>query len=128
VAHDDGSKGDDEGPKIITDIFYKQPPGDEGRCLLAAGQQYEEAYALIAENHSIFTHYLLKGLKGEKRSIDDNGNVIAFTLGRYIFNTISSLDPKNRTKTKSSYKSRYIWRYCTCRISRWSYSRTCYGK
>jgi Flp pilus assembly protein TadD len=100
-----GSKGDDEGPKILTDVFDKQPPGGEGRCLLAASQQYEEAYTLTEENHSIFTHYLLKGLRGEKKSVDDNGNVTAFTLGRYVFNTISSLDPKKRPKQKPVIKA-----------------------
>jgi hypothetical protein len=100
-----GSKGQNEGSKLITDVFDKQHSEGEGRCLLAASQQYEEAYTLVDENHSIFTHYLLKGLRGEKKSVDDNGNVTAFTLGRYVFNTISSLDPKKRPKQKPVIKA-----------------------
>ena len=100
-----GSKGQNEGSKLITDVFDKQHSEGEGRCLLAASQQYEEAFTLVDENHSIFTHYLLKGLRGEKKSVDDNGNVTAFTLGRYVFNTISSLDPKKRPKQKPVIKA-----------------------
>ncbi|MGC2599259.1 MAG: tetratricopeptide repeat protein [Nitrososphaeraceae archaeon] len=100
-----GAKGENEGSKIITDVFDKQHSEGAGRCLLAASQQYEEAYTLVDQNHSIFTHYLLKGLRGDKNSVDYNGNVTAFTLGSYVFNTISSLDSKKRPKQKPVIKA-----------------------
>lgn len=45
----------------------------EGVCLMAAGQAYQEAYALEEKNHSLFTYYLLEGLRGNHGAIDVNG-------------------------------------------------------
>ena len=39
----------------------------EGKCLLAASQAAQEAYALKEGDHSIFTYYLLEGLKGTEK-------------------------------------------------------------
>lgn len=45
----------------------------EGKCLLAASQAAEEAYALKEGDHSIFTYYLLQGLMGNEKSVEANG-------------------------------------------------------
>jgi len=51
------------------------------KCILAASLSHQEAYALKEEEHSVFTKYLLKGLKGEdNESIDNEGNVTPQSL------------------------------------------------
>ena len=60
----------------------------EGKYLLAASQAAQEAYALAEGDHSIFTFHLLSGLKGNKKSIDAEGNVTPLSLGRYVFREI----------------------------------------
>jgi uncharacterized caspase-like protein len=45
----------------------------EGVCLMAAGQAYQEAYALEEKNHSLFTYYLLEGLRGKEGAVNANG-------------------------------------------------------
>jgi tetratricopeptide (TPR) repeat protein len=69
-----------------------------GRCLLAASQGYEEAYDRQEKDHSIFTYYLLEGLKGHKNAIDDEGNVTYDTLGKFITREIGNLPPEKRPK------------------------------
>jgi hypothetical protein len=73
----------------------------EGRCILAASQALQEAYGLEEESHSIFTHYLLQGLKGgAKEAIDTNGNVTVDSLSKFVYNTIMSLPSDKRPKQK----------------------------
>jgi tetratricopeptide (TPR) repeat protein len=69
-----------------------------GRCLLAASQGYEEAYDRQEKDHSVFTYYLLEGLKGHKNAIDDEGNVTYDTLGNFITREIGNLPPEKRPK------------------------------
>ena len=38
-----------------------------GRCLLAASQAYQKAFETTQKNHSLFTYYLLEGLKGKAK-------------------------------------------------------------
>ena len=64
----------------------------EGKYILAASQSTEEAYKLSTENHSIFTFYLIEGLKGaEGQSVDQEGNVTPETLGKYVYKKIVDL-------------------------------------
>ena len=67
-----------------------------GRCLLASSQGYEEAYDRQEKDHSIFTYYLLEGLRGGKTAVDDQGNVTYETLGKYIAREIGNLPPDKR--------------------------------
>ncbi|MDQ3969943.1 MAG: tetratricopeptide repeat protein, partial [Thermoproteota archaeon] len=71
---------------------------DKGVCLLAASQAAQEAYALKEAEHSIFTYYLLEGLKGNEKSVDSSGNVTADTLGKYVYREIINLPPEKRPK------------------------------
>jgi hypothetical protein len=41
--------------------------------------------------HSIFTYYLLQGLRGNTESVDNEGNVTPQSLARYDYRTIMSL-------------------------------------
>jgi Caspase domain/Bacterial Ig domain len=72
----------------------------EGKCLLAASQAAQEAYALKEGDHSIFTYYLLQGLKGTEKSVDADGNITPYSLGNYVYRSILNLPPKKRPKQK----------------------------
>jgi tetratricopeptide (TPR) repeat protein len=72
----------------------------EGVCLLASSQANQEAYALKEENHSVFTYYLIKGLKGDEGAIDDYGYVTADSLARFIYTKIMSLPREKRPRQK----------------------------
>jgi uncharacterized caspase-like protein len=62
----------------------------EGKCILAASQAQGEAYVLEEHNHSLFTYYLLEGLKGkDKSAISDTGYITADSLSKYVYNTIT---------------------------------------
>ena len=93
-------------PKIGTDalrskarILQDQQQG-EGKCLLAASQATQEAYGLKKRDHSIFTYYLLEGLRGNERSVDVNGNITPYSLGSFIYKAILNLPPNKRPKQK----------------------------
>lgn len=72
----------------------------EGKCLLAASQAAQEAYALKEGDHSIFTYYLLQGLKGTEKSVDTDGNITPYSLGNYVYRSILNLPAKKRPKQK----------------------------
>jgi hypothetical protein len=72
----------------------------EGKYLLAASQAAQEAYGLKEQNHSIFTYYLLEGLRGTEKSVDVEGNVTPYSLGSYVYRTILNLPAKRRPKQK----------------------------
>jgi tetratricopeptide (TPR) repeat protein len=72
----------------------------EGVCLMAAGQAYQEAYTLEEKNHSLFTYYLLEGLRGKEGAIDVNGYVTVDSLSRYVYNSIMDLPSERRLKQK----------------------------
>ena len=77
----------------------------EGKCILSASQATQEAFALKEGENSIFTYYLLDGLKGKKKSVDTNGNVTPSTLGNYIYRAIMNLPPGKRPKQKPITKA-----------------------
>lgn len=69
-----------------------------GRCLLASSQGYEEAYDRQEKDHSVFTYYLLEGLRGSKNAVDDEGNVTYDTLGKFIAREMGNLPPDKRPR------------------------------
>ncbi len=72
----------------------------EGKCILAASQATQEAFALSEGDHSIFTYYLLEGLNGNEKSVDAEGNVTPYSLGAYIYKSILNLPIDKRPKQK----------------------------
>jgi hypothetical protein len=72
----------------------------EGKCLLAASQATQEAYGLKEKGHSIFTHYLLQGLRGNVDSVDIHGNITPYSLGNYVYKEILNLPQRKRPKQK----------------------------
>jgi hypothetical protein len=102
------SKGhEDDAAKIGTAaiehkarMLQEQQQQGEGKCLLAASQAAQEAYGLKQQEHSIFTYYLLEGLRGNDKSVDVNGNITPYSLGSYIYRAILNLPAKKRPKQK----------------------------
>jgi tetratricopeptide (TPR) repeat protein len=77
----------------------------EGICILAASQAYQGAYPLEEQGHSIFTYFMLEGLRQNAESVDSNGNVTPYTLNKYISKKINNLSPEKRRRQKPSMKS-----------------------
>jgi hypothetical protein len=96
------SKGNEEdaakiGRTTIEERSRKLLEG-QGRYILSASQAAQEAYALTTGEHSIFTYYLLEGLKGNTESIDSEGNVTPQSLGKYVYRAIMSLPLDKRPR------------------------------
>jgi uncharacterized caspase-like protein len=88
------SKGNEEDAAKVgrTTIEEKSKKlKEQGKYILSASQALQEAYALTTGEHSIFTHYLLQGLRGDAKSIDSRGNVTPESLGKYAYREIMSL-------------------------------------
>lgn len=77
----------------------------EGICILAASQAYQGAYPLEEQGHSIFTYFMLEGLRENAESVDSNGNVTPYSLNKYISKKINNLSPEKRRRQKPSMKS-----------------------
>jgi hypothetical protein len=110
------SKGHEEdaakiGRTAIDEKTRKLTQG-QGKYILSASQAAQEAYALTTGEHSIFTYYLLEGLKGKTDSVDNEGNVTPQSLGNYIYRAIMSLPvdrrPKQRPITKAEESGNVI--------------------
>jgi tetratricopeptide (TPR) repeat protein len=90
----DGKGGEDKAKvakQTVSDQTEILEREGQGRCLLAACQGYQEAYNRQERDHSIFTYYLLEGLKGHERAVDNEGNVTYESLGKFINYQINSL-------------------------------------
>ncbi len=97
------SKGDEESAaKLGTTIIEEQSKKlqGQGKCILSASQALQEAIALTTGEHSLFTHYILQGLKGDPDSTDNEGNVTPESLGMYAYREIMSLPADKRSKQK----------------------------
>ncbi len=87
------SKGNEEdaakvGRTTIEDKSRKLQ--GQGKYILSASQAAQEAYALTTGEHSIFTYYLLQGLRGDIKAIDSGGNITPESLGKYAYREIMS--------------------------------------
>jgi len=101
IAKGVGKGGEDAAAKIgraAIDDKSTNLNKNKGICLLAASQAAQEAYSLKEGNYSIFTHYLLEGLKGDEEAVDAYGNVTAETLGKFVHRSIVNLPPDKRPK------------------------------
>jgi uncharacterized caspase-like protein len=93
------SKGHEEdAAKIGRTTIDEKARFGQGKYILSASQAAQEAYALTTGEHSIFTYYLLQGLKGNTGSVDNEGNVTPQSLGRYVYRAIMSLPPDKRPR------------------------------
>jgi len=103
------SKGSEDdaakiGRLILEEKMRKLPEG-QGKYILSSSQSHQEAYALTTGEHSIFTYYLLKGLRGNMESIDSEGNVTPQSLGNYVIRAIMSLPLDERPKQRPMLKT-----------------------
>jgi tetratricopeptide (TPR) repeat protein len=97
----DSKSGEESATRIANNMIEEKSEKlkqGHGRCLLAASQGYEEAYDRQEKDHSVFTYYLLEGLKGHKSAVDEEGNVTYDTLGKFITREIGNLPPEKRPK------------------------------
>jgi uncharacterized caspase-like protein len=90
--------------KYILDQKSRKLPV-QGRYILSSNQTLQEAYALTTGEHSIFTYYLLEGLRGNTESIDSDGNITPQSLGNYVYRKIISLPPDERPKQRPLIKT-----------------------
>jgi hypothetical protein len=96
-----GKGGDDAAAKLGTAAINDKSTKlqkNKGMCILAASQAAQEAYALKEGENSIFTYYLLEGLRGNEKSVDTFGNVTADSLGKYVHRAILNLPQDKRPK------------------------------
>jgi hypothetical protein len=78
----------------------------QGRCLMASSLAHQESVVLKKLNHSLFTYYLLEGLKGaEGKSVDEEGHVTPSLLGEYIDDQIMGLAPDKRPNQRLILKT-----------------------
>lgn len=94
------SKGDDEDAVKLGRAAMRnklQALEGEGRCILAASQGLQKAYLLKEHNHSLFTYYLLDGLRGANgESVDNDGNVTPDSLGKYVYDKVTEFSPNQK--------------------------------
>ena len=88
------SKGNEEasaklGTKAIDENSRSLPP-EQGKYILSASQAAQEALYRKNDEHSIFTSFLLEGLKGS--AVDDKGNVTPRSLAKFVFKKMSEPD------------------------------------
>ncbi len=103
------SKGNEEDAakrgRLIIEQKSRNLPEGQGKYILSSSQSHQEAYALTTGEHSIFTYYLLKGLRGNTESIDSEGNVTPQSSGNYVIRAIMSLPPDERPKQRPVIKA-----------------------
>jgi tetratricopeptide (TPR) repeat protein len=85
----------------------------EGKCLMASSLAHQESVMLKKLGHSLFTYYLLEGLKGgDGQSVDEEGHVTPNLLGDYIDEQIMSLPsdkrPDQRPLMKTETSGKFI--------------------
>jgi tetratricopeptide (TPR) repeat protein len=96
------------------DRVLENIPKAEGRCFLLSSQAYEPS--LAAENsYSLYTKFLIEGLRGAKPgvdekglrypgSVDDDGNVTPETLHKYLYHKVAN-EAEQVPKIKSDMAS-----------------------
>jgi tetratricopeptide (TPR) repeat protein len=102
------AKGEINDPVQLIESIEKDSEAleqGEGICILAASQAYQGAYPSEDQDHSIFTYFMLEGLRKNAESVDGNGNVTPYTLNKYISKKINNLSPEKRRRQKPSMKS-----------------------
>jgi uncharacterized caspase-like protein len=87
------------GRKVIDEKSRILERGD-GKCILAASQAYQKAFETTLQEHSLFTYYLIEGLRGNEETVDNYGCVTPDSLGRYVYDKIMSLPPEQRPAQK----------------------------
>jgi tetratricopeptide (TPR) repeat protein len=91
------------------DRVWKRVPRAEGKYFLLSSQSYEKSW--ITEQNSLYTKYIIEGLRGVKvkvdengreiqysGSVDNNGNVTPESLHDYVYNKVASYSISEETE------------------------------
>jgi hypothetical protein len=66
---------------------------EHGKCVLASSLEEQRSFGMKDQPHSLFTYFLIQGLKGANgESVDINGYVTPELLGSYVNKKIVELD------------------------------------
>ena len=86
---------------------------EQGKCILASSLEEQRSFGMKDQPYSLFTHFLIQGLKGANgESVDINGYVTAELLGSYVNKKILELDTiKQKPITKIYATSQIILAY-----------------
>ena len=73
----------------------------EGKYILCACLGTQEAQSTLKEDYSVFTYYILEGLKGKNKSyLDSDGNITPVNLGAFVYDSFTNLPVKQRPRQK----------------------------
>jgi hypothetical protein len=90
-----GNGVSEEAAKIATQVIKKKMKSGKGKSILSACLDFQEAEKAANKEYSIFTYYLLEGLKGnDNEYIDKYGNVTISFLGNYIYDKVTNHEPR----------------------------------
>jgi Caspase domain len=90
--------GEEEAKKGAAAIRSKIRSGT-GKCILSACLDTQEAESTSKKDLSLFTYYLLEGLKGsDEEYVDSYGNVTTHLIGKYVYDKITSLPKSEKPK------------------------------
>lgn len=108
----DSKSGENALAKVAKNEFSSKFKEGEGKCLLASCMGFQESFATKEEDHSFFTNYLLKGLRGiSEKSVDENGLVTPESLMNSINYAITNHAGKKseqRPVTKTEFAGKII--------------------
>lgn len=98
-----GSKGEEEAANNARGEMYKVFAEGNGRCIFASSLEGQSSYSMKGSEYSLFTHYLLEGLKGGNgEAVDEDGYVTPVKLSNYVYGKIPLAKQKPITKYEMS--------------------------
>lgn len=89
----------------FSDATYEELASGEGRVVIASCRPNEVSWELPGMRNSLFTHYLLQGLRGGAK--DDDGIVRVFNLFDYIAEHVAGHDKGQNPLIKASATSNF---------------------
>ena len=90
-----GGSGEEEAT-LGREAINNRIRSGEGKCVLASSLSYQKSYATKEGGYSLFTHYLIGGLKGNTDSVNNDGTVTPDSLGRYVYHKVTEKLPKQK--------------------------------
>lgn len=98
-AADLGKSGEDEAIKARGNMEKIFKDGS-GKCILASSLDGQSSYPMKGSEYSLFTYYLLSGLKGGNgMAVNENGYVTPYKLSNYVYNAM----PLDRQKPVTKF-------------------------
>ncbi len=84
----------DEVTEAMLHTYETKAIQNEGKYLMASSLAYQESVIPTKLGHSLFSYYLLEGLKGGiengvSKSVDEEGNVTPVSLGSYLYEKVT---------------------------------------